>query len=228
MQRTNRPKSSVQLGGGARAYPRHKSYNRANVLDESRCTAVSHSNFLSAHISICLAIFFRTTQRFRIGRMRQHPCTELDSCSAQTSKTAATIPKSKNPSSLTANTANTRASQYQSPRYQIVSSTGTLTILRNLHPNPNCPLKQANPNQHSRLRNTWLVSSKAHKNWVSRSLDNDRLLRRIQTSVSIGWPEPIWKQPRHKISSPLINLGHSSPSQSCTRVKIISHRSRRQ
>jgi len=159
--------------------------------------------------------------------MRQPPCIEFDSCWAQTPKTTATVHKSKNPSSPTP-TANTRASQYQSPRYQIVSLTGTSTILRNLHHNPNCQLKQANPNQHSRLRNTLLVSSKAPKNWVCRSLDNDSLLRRIQTSVSIGWPEPIWKQPRHKISSPLINLDHSSLSQSFIRVKIVSHHSRRQ
>ena len=160
--------------------------------------------------------------------MRQHPCIKFDSCSAQTPRIT-TGNKSKNPSSPTPTpTANTRASQYQSPRYQIVSSTGTLTISRNLRHSPNCQRKQANPNQHSRLKNTWLVSSKELKNWVCRSLDNGRLLRRIQTSVSIGWPAPIWKQPRHKISSPLISLGHSSPSQSYIRIKIISHRSRRQ
>jgi hypothetical protein len=159
--------------------------------------------------------------------MRQHPCIKSDNCSAQTPKIT-TVHKSKNPSSPPTLTANTRPSQYQSPRYQIVSSIGTSTILRNLHHSPNCQLKQANPSQHSRLKNTWLVSSKAPKNWVCRSLDNDRLLRMIQTSVSIGWPEPIWKQQRHKISSLLISLGHSSPSLSCIRVKIISHRSRRQ
>jgi len=182
--------------------------------------------FLCSHIYI-LNRFFRHTQRFRTGRMRQHPCIKFDSCSAQTPKTTTTVHKSKNPSSPTP-TANTRVSQYQSPRYRIVSSTGISTILRNLRHSPNCQRKQANTNQHSRLKNTWLVSSKAPKNWVCRSLDNGRLLRRIQTSVSIGWPEPIWKQPRHKISSLLISLGHSSLSQSCIRVKIISHRSRRQ
>jgi hypothetical protein len=154
VQRTNRPKSSVQLGGGARAYPRHRSYNRANVLDESRCTAVSHSNslYLCSHIYI-LNRFFRHTQRFRTGRMRQHPCIKSDNCSAQTPKIT-TVHKSKNPSSPPTLTANTRPSQYQSPRYQIVSSIGTSTILRNLHHSPNCQLKQANPSQHSRLKNT--------------------------------------------------------------------------
>lgn len=154
--------------------------------------------------------------------MRQHPCIKFESWLAQTPKiTTAYRSKNQIPSSRTT-LANIKANGYKSQKYQKVSSIGTLTISRNLHHSHHCQLKhqQANRNQKSLIINTWSACSKALRNWVCRSCDNDKLFMMIKTSVSIGWLELIWRQPLRTICLPSISLGHSSLSLSCIRAKI--------